>query len=394
MTASPPSAVDRAPVLFPAPLRRRRDAAQRVVVTADGAVVHRRAGRDRVLLPAGPLLGAHLLSGGPDVGGLLLPQERGEWVLLRGARTSLALAVNGWTPGAPVYGSDRLEISGVRALLARLGHPDPRGFDLDRVDPDVLRSAPRPRLLDPRPRRLVPLAVRMAEGADGPLIALRLTLLGLLLLWVGDGIIGEVTQRQEVDHSTAVLTALAALVGAPAAWVLVSGRRPQSPRRPGIRRRAGVELTDAGTALLVTAADGTRSALPGPSLGGVATLDLVVADGQPPVRAALLTDAGIPMAVLPAGWWPVPAGAALPEVLVASGLHVVRHRVPRGATAPPSRALSYDDHSIGYLTLVLTMFMSIIIFVSDAVAAGVVLSMSAAAGIRLLVLDRRAGRPS
>lgn len=315
-------------------------------------------------------------------------------MLLRGARTSLALAVNGWTPGAPVYDSDRLEISGVRALLARLGHPDPRGFDLDRVDPEVLRSAPRPRLLDPRPRRLVPLAVRMTEGADGPLIALRLILLGVLLLGLGDSIADTIAQREPTAYSSTVLAALAAVVGAPAAWVLVSGRRPRGPRRAGVRRRAGVELTDAGTALLVTAADGTRSALPGPALGGVATLDLVVADGELPVRAALLTGTGVPMAVLPADWWPVPPGAALPEVLAASGLHVVRHRVPRGATAPPSRAMSYDDHGVGSLTLFLVLMLSLAVFASDAGAAGVVLSLSAAAGIRLLVLDRRAGRPS
>lgn len=390
-----PSAARRMAVLFPAPVRRRRDAAQRVLVTDDGAVAHRRAGRDRVVLSSGPLLGAHLLSGGPDVGGLRLPEGRGEWVLLRGARTSLALAVNGWTPGAPSYGSDRLEVSGIRALLDRLGHPDPGAFDLDRVDPRVLRSAPRPLLLDPRPRRLVPLSARLVEQADGPLLALRLVGLSLLMALVGDTIVGEVTQRQQVDHSSTVLAVLAVLVGAPVTWVSVASRHRghRRPHRPGVHR-AAVEQTDGGTALLMTESDGTRTALPGPTLGGVTTLDLLAADGQAPVRAALLTDAGVPMAVLPSNWWPVAADIAVPEVLAASGLRVVRHRVPKGATAPPSQSRSYDDHSIGFLTLVLALLLSPLVLVSEAVGAAVVLFFAAMAALRLLVLDRRASRPS
>lgn len=356
--------------------------------------MHRRIGRDRLLLEPGSLLGAHLLTGGPSVGGTRLPQGRGQWVLLRGRDTSVALAVDGWTPGAPVFGTDRLAVSGVRALLERLGHSDPAAFDLDDPDPEYLRAAPAPRLLDPRPGHLLTRASRLAEHADRPLLAVRLVGLLLLALWLLDTVAGVATGRDRTDYSSTVLALLAVLVAAPLTWVL--GAYPLRRSGRNLPSRSPLTLTDGGSALLVTDLIGTHTSLPGPSLGGVTTLDLLVAEGHPPVRTVLITAAGDVLAEVPRAWWRSAAqGARVLADMERAGLQVVRHRVPGEAVGPEVRpSLSYDDASLGFLTLVLTVLLGTAAVLSRAVLAGIVVALTAVGAALLLVRDRRIGRPS
>lgn len=392
----------RAPVLFPAPVKRVQDAAQRVFVRPDGALVHRKGPDEKVLLAAGDLQHAALIPDGTRIGDVQLPAGRGDWVLLRGRARSVALSLPGWTPGQPAFPTDPLALSGIRAVLGALGHPDPGAFDLDEPGGEDLLNGPPPLVLDPRPRP-------SRRPADLPLTALRAILVLLGALFVGEATVSRIVNGDEPSkYPPTVMAGLAVLLSLPLLTVVLG---PLLPRRP-LRREAGratvlpdqwaaaggrpqIRLTDEGAALLVLDPDGTATAVPGPALGGVVKVFILAADGLRPTSTALLTAKSEVLVTLPATWWASDEDAVHVQALLRNaGLRTSKQRVPRAAVQPPipRRQPSSDVDEVAFMTICLAGLLCFSSALSGATVGALVSAATCAIALGVSVREWRRRR--
>lgn len=390
-------------MLLPAPVRRVEDAAQRVLVRSDGALVHRHGKHERELLEPGELDSVHLVPDGAFVGGVRLPTGRGQWVLLRGRGRSVALSLPGWTPGQPSFPADPLALSGMRALLGALGHPDPGAFDLDEADPEMLAQAARPVLLDPRPspsRRL----------KDPALQTLRVIVVLLFVSFIVEDMVSRIRSGGEASpaYPAGALALLAVVLAAPLVTVVIDPLLPRRRRRPprgdattvpgswtASGGRPRVAVTDQGAALLVVDPDGTATAIPGPALGGAVEVFILAADGVRPTRTALLTASSEVLMALPATWWPSDEDAVhVQSLLRDAGLRTTRQRVPRAAVQPPRprRKLPRSTGEVVVLTFCFAVPMMVLSVAFQAVLATVLTASTLALCVGLFVREwRRSG---
>jgi len=375
------------------------DAAQRIVIRPDGALVHRTGTEERVLLGSGELEDVALIPDGAVVGGVRLPAGSGEWVLLRGRERSIALSVPGWTPGQPAFPTDPLTLSGIRALLNALGHADPGAIELDQPDAEVLLNTPGPLVLDPRARP-------SRRPPDLSLQAVRVIGVLLLVLFVGEAVVSRIVVGDEAsNYPPTALALVAVLLALPLLSVLVGphlprrrpARRPgQTTVSPGLWAAAGgrpqVTVIDEGAALLVVDPDGTATAVPGPILGGAVKVFVLAADGARPTSTALLTANSEVLMSLPATWWPTDDDAVhVQKLLRDAGLQTSKQRVPRAAVQPPEprRLPSPATDEVAWVTFSFAALLCFASVLSEATIGSVVAGSTVALASAVLLRERR-----
>jgi hypothetical protein len=324
-----------------------------VFVNAADALVFRDArGREAVLAGPGAARRARLL---PDQS-LVLE--------VSGARP-VSLPLPAWTPGWPPATADLLEVTGIRAVLDRLGIDSwDLSWDLSSgLSADADADAGQPPIAG-RPRVVAPVAGgwRSWRWWWRPDIALRALAVAVTVAWVSVGVVRAIQGGSRPLPPAWLLTALALAIAAIGGWdwlraraaasraaapppdaVAVFAPTPAGHVTPAFSRLARLWATADGDIAIVDAA-GREARLPGPVRGGVTEAVALAPKGGRPLAVSLLDGTGNVLAELPGTAWVGRGGAAdrLAAVLDTAGVRWREQRAPQGTGFDDSQ-----DHPLG-----------------------------------------------